>query len=51
VIEFALAQAISSRVRAAYRRYRSLSKRRELMNAWADHCDGVSNVVPMRTAS
>jgi integrase len=51
VIEFALAHAIPSRVRAAYRRYRSLEKRRELMNAWADHCAGVSNVVPLRTAS
>ena len=40
VVEMALAHTISSAVERAYRRGRALEKRRELMAAWADYCDG-----------
>ena len=39
--EMALAHAISDKVEAAYRRGDLLEKRREMMEAWANHC-GVS---------
>jgi integrase len=39
-IEFALAHGIPNQTQAAYRRYRSLEKRRKLMDLWADYCDG-----------
>jgi integrase len=39
-VEFALAHHIPDQAAAAYRRYRSLAKRRGLMEAWADYVDG-----------
>jgi len=38
VIEMALAHAIRSKTERAYRRGRSLEKRRELMDSWAAYC-------------
>lgn len=40
VADLALAHAISDKVRAAYQRGDLLQKRRDLMQAWADYCDG-----------
>jgi integrase len=45
VVEMALAHAIGSKVEAAYRRGDLFEKRKALMAAWADYCDGKSNVV------
>ena len=42
VVEQALAHAIPSGVEAAYRRGDLFEKRRELMAAWADYCEGAS---------
>lgn len=42
VAEAALAHAIPNKVEAAYRRTDFLEKRRNLMDAWAAYCDGVS---------
>lgn len=39
VVEMALAHTIESKVEAAYRRGDLFSKRRELMDAWAQHCE------------
>jgi integrase len=39
-IEFALAHGIPDSTKAAYRRYRSLNKRRLLMEQWANYLDG-----------
>jgi integrase len=39
VREMALAQAISNKVEAAYRRGQLLEKRRKLMDAWANFCN------------
>lgn len=47
VAEAALAHAIKNKVEAAYRRGSLLAKRREMMNAWARHCEGDSNIVRM----
>jgi integrase len=47
VAEAALAHAIRDKTEAAYRRGSLLVKRREMMNAWAKHCEGHSNVVLM----
>ena len=38
VVEMALAHAIPNAVEAAYRRGDLFEKRRELMDAWAEHC-------------
>ena len=38
--EAALAHAIASKTEAAYRRGNLLERRRSMMNAWADYCDG-----------
>lgn len=38
--EAALAHTIESKVEAAYRRGNLLEKRRKLMDAWGDYCDG-----------
>ncbi|MDE2404903.1 MAG: tyrosine-type recombinase/integrase [Sphingomonadales bacterium] len=38
-VEMALAHTVASSVERAYRRGRSLEKRRELMTAWAEYCD------------
>lgn len=40
VVEMALAHTIESKAERAYRRGRSLEKRRELMEAWAVYCTG-----------
>lgn len=47
--EAALAHVVSDKTVAAYQRGTMLEKRRELMLAWANYCDGESggNVVPM----
>jgi integrase len=42
VVEKALAHTIANKVEAAYRRGDLLKKRRELMEAWAEHCAGFS---------
>lgn len=47
VAEAALAHAIRNKVEAAYRRGSLLTKRREMMAAWAAFCEGGSNVVRM----
>jgi integrase len=38
--EAALAHTIENKVEAAYRRGNLLEKRRKLMDAWGDYCDG-----------
>jgi integrase len=40
VAEQALAHAVGNAVEQAYRRSDALEKRRPLMNAWTNHCDG-----------
>jgi integrase len=46
VAEMALAHAIENKVEAAYRRGNLLDKRRALMAAWGDYCEGATaNVV------
>lgn len=40
ISEEALAHAVGSTVRRAYRRGEAMEKRRRLMEAWADHCTG-----------
>jgi hypothetical protein len=47
VAEAALAHVIKNKVEAAYRRGSLLAKRREMMAAWANYCEGGSNVVRM----
>ena len=52
VAEAALAHAIENKVEAAYRRGNLLEKRRAMMAAWGDYCDGTSaKVVRLATAS
>jgi integrase len=51
--EAALAHVVGDKVEIAYRRGDALEKRRRLMSAWADHCDGVEAsgvVVPLRAS-
>jgi integrase len=49
LIEQALAHVIADKTEAAYRRSDALERRRELMEAWAGHCDPkAGNVVRMR---
>lgn len=43
--EAALAHAIPNKTEAAYRRGNLLEKRRAMMAAWADHCDGAGGKV------
>lgn len=43
VVEMALAHTIGNKVEAAYRRGDLFQKRRELMQEWADYCDGKGN--------
>lgn len=45
IAEMALAHAIENKVEAAYRRGNLLDKRRTLMAAWGDYCDGASATV------
>ncbi len=53
VVEKALAHAIRNEVEAAYRRGDLLEKRRQLMDAWANHCDPhrTDNVVALKTGT
>lgn len=51
VIEAQLAHVQENRIRAAYNHARYNQERRELMQSWADYCDGVrqpGRVVPLR---
>lgn len=50
VVDKALAHKLPDRVEAAYRRTNFFEKRRNLMNAWANHCSGSSNVVRIASA-
>jgi integrase len=51
IAEAALAHATGDATEQAYRRSDALDKRRELMTAWARHCQGPGdNVVPLRRA-
>ena len=53
VCEFALAHGIPDKAQAAYRRYRSIDKRRQLMDAWAGFCESpatTATVTPIRRA-
>ena len=45
VAEAALAHAIENKVEAAYRRGNLLEKRRALMAAWGDYCDGAGGKI------
>jgi hypothetical protein len=50
VIERQLAHAPRNQVRAAYNRAQHLAERRRMMQAWADHLDGLrggGTVVPI----
>lgn len=49
--EAALAHAIENKVEAAYRRGNLLEKRRKLMDAWGDYCDGAASKVVRLAAS
>jgi integrase len=50
VAEAALAHPVGNSVELAYRRGDALEKRRQLMQAWADYCNGATlgNVVPLK---
>jgi integrase len=48
VSEMALAHKVGSKVEQAYQRGSMVTRRRELMDAWAGYCSGESNVLPMR---
>ncbi|HWZ63039.1 MAG TPA: integrase arm-type DNA-binding domain-containing protein [Steroidobacteraceae bacterium] len=51
VIELQLAHTERNKVRAAYNKAQRLPERRKMMQAWADHLDGLragGNVVPLR---
>lgn len=53
-MEEALAHLVGDKAEQAYRRSSALAKRRLLMDAWADHCTGVTpatNVHPLRARS
>src|SRR5262249_52276440 len=51
VAEAALAHVVGDAAEQAYRRGDALEKRRELMQAWANYCDGKPKpVVPRRSA-
>ncbi len=50
VAEAALAHAVGDKAEQAYRRDDALEKRRTLMRAWANHCEGAKpalNIVPL----
>ena len=49
--EAALAHVISDKTVAAYQRGSMLEKRRELMAAWADYCDGIGSGKVIRLSS
>jgi integrase len=49
--DMALAHVIADKVEAAYRRGDLFDRRREMMSAWAQFCDGADasdNIVPLR---
>jgi integrase len=50
--EHALAHVIGDQAERAYRRSDALARRRELMDAWARHCERSAgdNVLPLRRA-
>lgn len=50
VAEMALAHVVSEKQVAAYKRTTLLAKRRELMTAWADYCDGARDGSVSRSA-
>jgi integrase len=52
VIEMALAHAVEDKTEAAYRRGDLLTKRRQLMDAWARFCEGTESgeVVPLHAS-
>lgn len=51
VAEAALAHVISNKVEAAYRRGKLLAKRREMMTAWANYCEGsAADLVQLKAA-
>jgi hypothetical protein len=49
VAEMALAHAVPDKVEAAYRRGDLFQKRRQLMDAWAKHCEArpAGEIIPM----
>jgi integrase len=51
--EHALAHVIGDKAEQAYRRSDALARRRELMDAWARHCEGEAgaNVVALRRSA
>ena len=51
VAEAALAHKVGNDTELAYRRGDALSKRRKLMQAWADYCGGVEKVVQLPQAA
>jgi integrase len=52
VCELALAHVIGNEAEAAYRRGSLFEKRRQLMDAWADYCDGTTGrVIPLRPSA
>ncbi|SEC89099.1 Integrase [Beijerinckia sp. 28-YEA-48] len=53
IAEAALAHTIKDKAEAAYRRSDAIERRRKLMQAWADYCDGqiTGNVIPLRNGS
>jgi integrase len=50
VVEQAMGHQVGGKVERAYRRTDVIEKRRQLMDAWARHCDGgaVDNVVALK---
>jgi integrase len=54
VAEMALAHTVADKVEAAYRRGDLFQKRRQLMDAWAKHCEArkhVGNVIAIRSSA
>jgi integrase len=51
VAEAALAHALKNKVEAAYRRGNLLAKRREMMRAWGEYCDGQRKVVRLAAST
>ena len=46
--EHALAHVIGDKAEQAYRRSDALARRRELMDAWARHCEGAANMLAFK---
>ena len=47
IADAGLSHKVRNKVEAAYRRTDFLEKRREMMQRWADHCEGIDNVVKL----